>query len=90
MSAMKPAGKPGQEEDVSQIHRIRITLTSRNVKNLEKGEGPLQKCGWALCGNMVQVYSLQQQLPSETTQGSLLPLLLPVLAAKDSRTADGV
>ncbi|EIE21186.1 ribosomal protein S1 [Coccomyxa subellipsoidea C-169] len=35
MSALKPIGKPGQEEDV-QVHRIRITLTSRNVKNLEK------------------------------------------------------
>ena len=38
MAAMKPAaGKPGLEEEGSQIHRIRITLTSRNVKNLEKG-----------------------------------------------------
>lgn len=38
MSALKAGGKPGQEEDVAQVHRIRITLTSRNVKNLEKGE----------------------------------------------------
>ncbi len=38
MSALKAVGKPGQEEDVAQVHRIRITLTSRNVKNLEKGE----------------------------------------------------
>ena len=39
MAAIKPAaGKPGLEEEGSQIHRIRITLTSRNVKNLEKGE----------------------------------------------------
>jgi small subunit ribosomal protein S20e len=39
MSAYKPpVGKAGQEEEVSQVHRIRITLTSRNVKNLEKGE----------------------------------------------------
>ena len=38
MAAIKPAaGKPGLEEEGSQIHRIRITLTSRNVKNLEKG-----------------------------------------------------
>lgn len=28
--------KPGQE--VTPIHRIRITLTSRNVRSLEKGE----------------------------------------------------
>ncbi len=35
--AMKPVGKPGLEDDSSPIHRIRITLTSRNVKNLEKG-----------------------------------------------------
>lgn len=37
MSALKPIGKPGQEEEGAQVHRIRITLTSRNVKNLEKG-----------------------------------------------------
>lgn len=38
MAAVKPAaGKPGLEEEGGQIHRIRITLTSRNVKNLEKG-----------------------------------------------------
>ena len=37
--AMKPAGKPGFEgEEGSQIHRIRITLTSKSVKSLEKGE----------------------------------------------------
>lgn len=39
MAAVKPAaGKPGLEEEGGQIHRIRITLTSRNVKNLEKGK----------------------------------------------------
>jgi small subunit ribosomal protein S20e len=38
MSAyVAPAKKAGQEEFVEPtIHRIRITLTSRNVKNLEK------------------------------------------------------
>ncbi|EIE75691.1 hypothetical protein G6F57_009584 [Rhizopus arrhizus] len=39
MSAVadKSAVKPGLEEQVeAKIHRIRITLTSRNVKNLEK------------------------------------------------------
>lgn len=36
-TAMKPVAKQGVEEaDAPQIHRIRITLTSRNVKNLEK------------------------------------------------------
>lgn len=34
MSYVKPKGL-GQEE--THVHRIRITLTSRNVKNLEKG-----------------------------------------------------
>ncbi len=29
--------KPGVEETQVQIHRIRITLTSPNVKSLEKG-----------------------------------------------------
>ena len=41
-AAIKPAQKPGVEEaEAAPIHRIRITLTSRNVKNLEKGKpGP--------------------------------------------------
>ncbi len=34
----KPApGKVGVEEDSAPIHKIRITLTSKNVANLEKG-----------------------------------------------------
>jgi hypothetical protein len=42
MSAMKP--KAGVEEsDMPAVHRIRITLTSRNVKNLEK----VRACGRA-------------------------------------------
>jgi len=37
MSAIQKSAKPGVEENVeSAVHRIRITLTSRNVKNLEK------------------------------------------------------
>ncbi|KAG0611830.1 hypothetical protein M758_7G168100, partial [Ceratodon purpureus] len=32
---MKP-GKAGVEEAIEQVHRIRITLSSKNVKNLEK------------------------------------------------------
>ncbi|KAJ6686115.1 hypothetical protein OIU79_016001 [Salix purpurea] len=36
LAAMKPM-KPGLEESHDQIHRIRITLSSKNVKNLEKG-----------------------------------------------------
>ncbi|KAJ6729881.1 30S RIBOSOMAL PROTEIN S10 FAMILY MEMBER [Salix viminalis] len=35
LAAMKPM-KPGLEESHDQIHRIRITLSSKNVKNLEK------------------------------------------------------
>ena len=46
MSALKAVGKPGQEEDVAQVHRIRITLTSRNVKNLEKGAELLPLLHW--------------------------------------------
>lgn len=30
--------KPGLEEPQEQIHKIRITLSSKNVKNLEKGK----------------------------------------------------
>lgn len=33
---MKPT-KLGLEEQQQQIHKIRITLSSKNVKNLEKG-----------------------------------------------------
>ena len=33
---MKPA-KAGLEEPLEQIHKIRITLSSKNVQNLEKG-----------------------------------------------------
>jgi small subunit ribosomal protein S20e len=33
---MKPT-KPGLEESQEQIHKIRITLSSKHVKNLEKG-----------------------------------------------------
>ncbi|KAH7839144.1 hypothetical protein Vadar_000388 [Vaccinium darrowii] len=35
-AAMKPATKPGLEENLEPIHKIRITLSSKNVKNLEK------------------------------------------------------
>ncbi|XP_042493628.1 40S ribosomal protein S20-2-like [Macadamia integrifolia] len=35
MGMMKPV-KPGLEESQEQLHRIRITLSSKNVKNLEK------------------------------------------------------
>ncbi|KAI7840626.1 hypothetical protein COHA_005648 [Chlorella ohadii] len=36
-TAIKPAQKPGVEEaEAAPIHRIRITLTSKNVKSLEK------------------------------------------------------
>ena len=34
--AMKPT-KPGMEEAQEQVHKIRITLSSKNVNNLEKG-----------------------------------------------------
>lgn len=58
--ATKPVSKPGVEGgDGPQEHRIRITLTSKNVKNLEKGEAgvpqgrlthlgshPRPTCGW--------------------------------------------
>ena len=35
-AAMKPT-KPGLEESQEQIHKIRITLSSKHVQNLEKG-----------------------------------------------------
>lgn len=36
-AAIKPAVKPGYEETQEPFHKIRITLSSKNVKNLEKG-----------------------------------------------------
>ena len=36
-AAMKPT-KAGLEDAQEQIHKIRITLSSKNVKNLEKGK----------------------------------------------------
>lgn len=37
--------KAGVEEDAPQVHRIRITLTSKNVKNLEKvSNGSAEEC----------------------------------------------
>ncbi|OWK04100.1 hypothetical protein Celaphus_00016262 [Cervus elaphus hippelaphus] len=48
--AFKDTGKTPVEPEVA-IHRIRITLTSRNVKSLEKGQcgefGGLGVCSWA-------------------------------------------
>jgi len=35
-AATKPT-KPGLEESQEQIHKIRITLSSKHVQNLEKG-----------------------------------------------------
>ena len=43
-TAYKPpvgAGKTGAEEETVRVHRIRITLTSKNVVNLEKGTLPI-------------------------------------------------
>lgn len=38
MATKTMASKVGVEEGAASIHHIRITLTSKNVKNLEKGE----------------------------------------------------
>ena len=37
MSALKAVGKPGQEEDVAQVHRIRITLTLQEREEPREG-----------------------------------------------------
>ena len=49
--AMK-AQKPGLEDTQEQIHKIRITLSSRNVKNLEKGL--FWKCNFTLFLSMIR------------------------------------
>lgn len=38
MATKAIVSKNGVEGEAPQVHRIRITLTSKNVKNLEKGE----------------------------------------------------
>ena len=41
---MPPAVKPGKlgfEEPQEALHRIRITLSSKSIKNLEKGNGTI-------------------------------------------------
>lgn len=45
-AAVKPA-KPGLEESQEQINRIRITLSSKNVKNLEKGFSFINSVSWS-------------------------------------------
>ena len=54
----KQAAEKTKSLETETVHRIRITLTSRNVKNLEKGEplggGPplwfwLPLCSWRVC-----------------------------------------
>ncbi|ONK55811.1 uncharacterized protein A4U43_C10F1220 [Asparagus officinalis] len=58
-AAMKPA-KAGLEES-PQLHRIRITLSSKNVKNLEKGTELLRSisrfhplCVFSVCADLVK------------------------------------
>lgn len=51
--ATKPVSKPGLEEEVAQVHRIRITLTSKNVKALEKGEQQASSSTYASDGKVL-------------------------------------
>ena len=60
MSSYVPPGKKEgavSEESGAQVHRIRITLTSRNVKNLEKVCADLKKgAGKFAVNNQVYVH----------------------------------
>lgn len=51
-TAYKPpqAGGKGADEEAVRVHRIRITLTSKNVVNLEKGERGKQSVSAANSG----------------------------------------
>ncbi|CAA6663395.1 unnamed protein product [Spirodela intermedia] len=40
-AAVKPMKQGLEDQPQEQVHRIRITLSSKNVKNLEKGSGRL-------------------------------------------------
>jgi hypothetical protein len=64
--ATKPT-KAGVEEGESPIHRIRITLTSRNVKNLEKGgflgrHATCLQCSWAAACSYASRFGLSRVL----------------------------
>lgn len=54
-AAMKPT-KPGLEEPQEQIHKIRITLSSKNVKNLEKGPYFFHIPIFSLCSFIISAY----------------------------------
>lgn len=50
MAAVKPpAGKVGVEEEEVQLRRLRMILTSTNVKNLEKGACPISASNPTQC-----------------------------------------
>lgn len=51
--------KQFEEEAAVKVHRIRITLTSRNVKSLEKG---------ACCGLVWDIYLPVLRAPAATTR----------------------
>ncbi|KAB1200984.1 40S ribosomal protein S20-2 [Morella rubra] len=63
--AMKLPKQQGVEEGQEQIHKIRITLSSKNVKNLEKG----YKEGRATA-RMEYGYVRQEDRRQETKEGS--------------------
>ncbi|KAK8585843.1 hypothetical protein V6N13_050813 [Hibiscus sabdariffa] len=60
-AAMKPT-KPGLKEPHEQIHNIRITLSSKNVKNLEK-----------VCADLVRGAKDKRLRVKNAHQGSSLP-----------------
>ncbi|RZB73557.1 40S ribosomal protein S20-2 [Glycine soja] len=55
-AAMKPT-KPGLEESQEQIHKIRITLSSKNVKNLEKGTNTWDRFELRVHKRVIDLYS---------------------------------
>lgn len=53
----------GVDEDLAPIHKIRITLTSRNVKNLEKGaprpDDQFTTAGWRAAFSRASLLTLR-------------------------------
>ena len=69
MAAMK--SKQFEDEAAVKVHRIRITLTSRNVKNLEKGQCRPTRCCCSSCTRIqycvhVRFLSLKRSVCSQS------------------------
>ncbi|KAF9618895.1 hypothetical protein IFM89_002890 [Coptis chinensis] len=66
MSMQKPA-KQGYEEQEPDVHRIRITLSSKNVKNLEKGTNTFDRFEMRVHKRVIDLLSLSEVVKQITS-----------------------